>query len=430
MLNQKIRPKKNKQRALAMLALILAGEAIFLLPFVLVHVFRPTVLAVFDLTNLELGLIFSSYGVVAMLAYFFGGPLADRFPARKLMSVALIATALGGFYITIIPSLSELKILYGFWGATTILIFWAAMIKATREWGGKKLQGSAFGLLEGGRGLSAAIIGSIAVAIFAALLPVDVASASITQQKEAYKYVLISVSIFIICVAFFVWIVLPKNEITQSNETSKFSTKGIVKVVKMPVVWLQAIIIVCGYVAYKATDDFSLMAKDVLKYDDVQSAGVGAMALWMRPIVAILAGIIADKLSASKMIIISFLLMLIGGLTIGSGILNISIPWFFMTIIITTSIGIFALRGLYFAIMEEGKIPLIFTGTAVGLVSVIGYTPDIFMGPLMGYLLDRSPGIIGHQHVFLVIAAFSLIGLLSAILFRKITKNAIANYPN
>ena len=199
--NQMITPKTNKHRALAMLALILAGEAIFLLPFVLVRVFRPTVLAVFDLTNLELGLIFSSYGVVAMLAYFFGGPLADRFPARKLMSIALVATALGGFYIATLPSLNELKFLYGFWGATTILIFWAAMIKATREWGGKKLQGSAFGLLEGGRGLSAAIIGSIAVAVFAALLPVDVASASLSQQKEAYKFVIISVAIFIIGIA-------------------------------------------------------------------------------------------------------------------------------------------------------------------------------------------------------------------------------------
>jgi len=425
--DQKIRPKTKKHRALAMLALILAGEAIFLLPFVLVRVFRPTVLAVFDLTNFELGLIFSSYGVVAMLAYFFGGPLADRYPARKLMSIALVATALGGFYIATLPSLNELKFLYGFWGATTILIFWAAMIKATREWGGKKLQGSAFGLLEGGRGLSAAIIGSIAVAVFAALLPVDVASASLTQQKEAYKFVIILVAIFIIGIAVFVWFVLPKNETTQSDEASKFSTKGILKVVKMPVVWLQAIIIVCGYVAYKATDDFSLMAKDVLKYDDVQSAGVGAMALYMRPIVAILAGLIADKLSASKMIIVSFLLMLIGGLAIGSGFLNISIPWFFMTIIITTSIGIFALRGLYFAIMEEGNIPLIFTGTAVGLVSVIGYTPDIFMGPLMGYLLDRSPGILGHQHVFLVIASFSLIGMITAIIFRKFTRNIIVN---
>ena len=417
----------KKQRTLVILALILAGEAIFLLPFVLVRVFRPTVLAVFDLTNLELGLIFSSYGIVAMVAYFFGGPLADRFPARKLMSIALIATALGGFYVATYPPLAELKFLYAFWGATTILIFWAAMIKATRTWGGKKLQGSAFGLLEGGRGLTAALIGSIAVAIFAYLLPTDVANASLAEQRDAYKSILIAVSIFIVLVAILVWQVLPKEEAIDTESTSKFSSKGMLKIIKLPTVWLQAIIIVCGYVAYKATDDFSLLAKDVLKYNDVQAAGVGAMALYMRPIVAILAGIIADKLSASKMIIISFLLMLLGGLTIGTGILNISIPWFLMTIIITTSIGIFALRGLYFAIMEEGKIPLILTGTAVGLVSVIGYTPDIFMGPLMGYLLDRSPGILGHQHVFLVIATFSLIGMISAIIFRKITKKAIVN---
>lgn len=427
MMRNKNKSYLNKKRGLGMLALILAGEGIFLLPFVLVRVFRPIVLEVFNITNFELGLAQAVYGVVAMISYFFGGPLADRFPARKLMSIALVATAIGGFYISTFPVLNELKLLYGFWGATTILIFWAAMIKATREWGGNKLQGSAFGLLEGGRGLSAAIIGSIAVALFATLLPTDVANTSLFQQKEAYKYVLITVSIFIILVAVFVWLVLPKEEVNSTELNTKFSSKGILKIIKMPTVWLQAIIIVCGYVAYKATDDFSLMAQDVLNYNKVESASVGAMALYMRPIVAVLAGIIADKLSASKMIIISFLLMLLGGLTIGSGILNISIPWFFITIIVTTSIGIFALRGLYFAIMEEGKIPLIFTGTAVGIVSVVGYTPEIFMGPLMGYLLDRSPGILGHQHVFLVIAAFSLIGMLSALIFRKITKKAIVN---
>ena len=183
----------SRQRFFAMLALILAGEGIFLLPFVLARVFRPTVLAVFELNNFELGLIFSVYGIVAMLAYFFGGPLADRFPARKLMAVALVATALGGFYMATYPSLGQLKILYGFWGATTILIFWAAMIKATRQWGGTNLQGAAFGFLEGGRGLAAATIGSIAVAGFAYLLPTDIDAATFLQQKQAYNTILIFV---------------------------------------------------------------------------------------------------------------------------------------------------------------------------------------------------------------------------------------------
>ncbi|MFK8111832.1 MAG: MFS transporter [Rubripirellula sp.] len=110
-------------RSVTILALIVAGEAVFFLPFVLPRVFRPTRLDVFQLTNLELGIVFSVYGIVAMLAYFPGGPIADRFSARKLMAFALLATSLGGLLMARIPSLAALKWLYGFWGLTTILLF-------------------------------------------------------------------------------------------------------------------------------------------------------------------------------------------------------------------------------------------------------------------------------------------------------------------
>lgn len=414
--------KSTKQRFISMLALIIAGETIFFLPFVLARVFRPTLLVVFDLTNFELGTIFSVYGIVAVGSYLFGGPLADKFPARKLMSVALATTALGGLVMTTIPTIENMKLLYAFWGLTTIFLFWAALIRATREWGGEKLQGSAFGFLEGGRGLAAALIATVSVAIFAALLPVDVKSASLAQRTEAFSYVILFVSIFTLIVSVLVYFALPSTNNNQAHKSTRISLKVVWKVMAMPVVWLQAIIIVCAYVGYKATDDFSLYAKDVLLFDDVGAAGVGTVALWMRPVVAISAGFIADRLSASRMIIFSFVLMLIGGIVIGSGVLNQGIFWYFLITIVTISIGIYALRGLYFAIMEEGEIPLIYTGTAVGLFSVIGYTPDIFMGPLMGYLLDRSPGAVGHQHVFLVLAGFSFIGLIAAFWFRKIVK--------
>ena len=41
-------------------------------------------------------------------------------------------------------------------------------------------------------------------------------------------------------------------------------------------------------------------------------------------------------------------------------------------------------RGLYLAIMGEAKIPLAVIGTVVGLPSVVGYLPDVFMALLMG----------------------------------------------
>lgn len=81
--------------------------------------------------------------------------------------------------------------------------------------------------------------------------------------------------------------------------------------------------------------------------------------------------------------------------------------------------------GLYFAIMQEGEIPLRYTGTVVGIVSTVGYTPDIFMGPLMGKLLDDSPGVLGHQHVFAVVSGFSVVGCIAAISFQRLAKSRL-----
>ena len=102
----------NSRRTFVLLALIVAGESIFFLPFVLPRVFRPTILEVFGLTNYELGTAFAAYGFVAMVAYALGGPLADYFCARKLIAIALVSTSLGGIVLWQVPTLATLKSLY------------------------------------------------------------------------------------------------------------------------------------------------------------------------------------------------------------------------------------------------------------------------------------------------------------------------------
>lgn len=49
------------------------------------------------------------------------------------------------------------------------------------------------------------------------------------------------------------------------------------------------------------------------------------------------------------------------------------------------------------------------------------------MGPLMGYLLDRSPGYGGHQDLFFVLAGISVLGLIAAYTFNKINRNRSVN---
>ena len=65
------------------------------------------------------------------------------------------------------------------------------MIKATRVWGGSDGQAKAFGFLDGGRGLVAASMGSIGVAIFSFFIVSDISQTSLEERKVAFRYVIL-----------------------------------------------------------------------------------------------------------------------------------------------------------------------------------------------------------------------------------------------
>lgn len=421
-----------KQQSLSkysfILLLILAGEAVFILPFVLARIFRPTFLATFELTNLELGLCFSVYGFTALISYLFGGVLADRFKPHKLMATALWLTAIGGFYLATKPNYQMLKVLYGYWGFTTIFLFWAAMIKATRIWGGADSQGKAFGFLDGGRGLVGALFGALGVLIFSFLLPDDVTVLSETQRNEAFIYVIYVTSVLVILIGLLVFFFMKlPNEKPSNVERKSHSIQNIKTVLKLPAVWLLMIIILCAYVGYKITDIFSLYAKEVMLYNEVDAAKTGTYLLFIRPVVGVLIGFLADRARASIYLVGGFAVSILGALLFATDVIQPSMNIFFLLAVFITALGIYAARVLYFAVLKEGNIPLALTGTAVGVISFIGYTPDIFAGPMMGYLLDNNPGRIGHQHVFMMLGIFSLVGLIASFIFLRIhSKNLMA----
>lgn len=416
---------KSKRSLFIILLLILAGEAIFVLPFVLARIFRPTFLEVFNINNFELGSCFSVYGVVAFISYFLGGSLADKYAPRTLMAVALLMTGIGGFYMATFPSYFALQLLFGYYGFTTIFLFWAPMIKATRVWGGQDRQGRAFGFLDGGRGLVAASFGSLGVFVFSYMITMDVSETTRLVHQKAFKNVIWASSTLIIVIGVLVFYFLkplsPTREPVQ-NQKKIYTLENFKAVLIYPSVWLMMLVILCAYVGYKTTDIFSLYAKDVLGYDAIESAQIGTYLLYIRPVTGITIGLLADRFRASLWIIIGFLIMMLSSLFFASGIISENTVYLFVISVIFMAIGVYATRVLYFAIMEEAKLPLAITGTAVGFISVVGYTPDIFAGPMIGVLLDNSPGALGHQHVFAVMAVFSLVGFCAALAFSIITK--------
>ena len=132
---------------------------------------------------------------------------------------------------------------------------------------------------------------------------------------------------------------------------------------------------------------------------------------WLRPIAAIAAGVIADRFDVTRSLAVTFgvLLLTYGALAVFTpGSIAIAV---ILANIFITMFGVFALRGIYFALLEETQIPKRLTGTAVGVISFVGFTPEIFFASIAGRILDANPGVVGHLNYFKFLAAIALAGL-------------------
>ena len=396
---------------------MLAAESIYILPYVLARVFRPTFLDVFNLTNLELGGLFSIYGVVAFFSYLYGGVLADRYSPRKLLSISLIFTSLGGLIMMTYPSYFIMQLLFAYWGFTTVFIFWAPMLKATRAIGGVKMQGKTFSFLDGGRGVVASSIGLIGVLIFSILITEDVSSLTLSEKQEVFKYVIGASSLIVFIIGIVVYAYL-KIELKDDEKIGNI--KSLLELAKLKSVWLISLIILCAYMGYKITDVYSLYASEVMLFDEIDAARVGALQQYLRPIVCISVAFFTDKNGNINNILIGFFVMMLGSILFASGLIKVSMNILFFISLIIVATGTYAIRGLYFSILKDGKIPYILSGTAIGLISIVGYSPDIFATPLYGYLLDNFPGIRGHQYVYLILFISSIVGIYVSLKFKKL----------
>lgn len=414
-------------RYLYIAVLVVAGEMVFGLPFSTARFFRPTLLEVFGFTNTQLGDLFAVYGVTAMLGYFPGGALADRFSARALLTVSLVMTALGGLYMATIPGPTGMALLYGFWGITSIFLFWGALIRATREWGGETSQGKAFGTLEAGRGLVAAAVGSALVWVLASYMPDDVVSATDAERVAGFRMVILGYAFITLGAAVLTWLFIPDNGAKGAPRRNPLL--NMLFVARRPVIWAQAGIVVAAYCAFKSADYYGLYLVQVLGKDEVEGARLATLGSYLRPIAALATGLVADRLSATRAIGTLFLVMagVYAALSIASP--ETTDYRLIYANLMVSVFAIFALRGVYFALLEETHTPPRVTGAAVGLVSVVGFTPEIFIAPIAGRLLDATPGVGGFQHLFILLAGISAAGLAIVVWLTAMQRNKLREEP-
>jgi sugar phosphate permease len=375
--------------------------------------FQLSILESFGITGTQLGQMYAMLGVLYMVTYLPSGWLADRVSPRILMSFSLTFAGLLGLWFSTMPSFESLIVIFAGWGIAAGLTFWAALIKATNLLAEPTEQGRFFGILDGGRGLIEALLATLAVAIFAYYTGTAGQDTPDALRKVIYLYV--GCMLVMAPIAYFI---LPEPEAKQEVDPDAVKPQSNVwadlKVVASQYeIWLCGICILTGYQLFWATYSFSAYMQNHYGLTAVAVASITTAKLWMRPIGAVAAGFAGDFMDREVVlgallvfasISLASLVMLPAG--VGSAAL--------LGIVLVIGFLTYAVRGIFWSTLESCNISNKIKGLAIGVISLVGYSPDIYLPLLEGYLLEQYPGKQGYAIYFGGIAAMGLLGAVAA----------------
>lgn len=407
----------TKNRYVILLIMALGVCAAYLPPY-LRWTFYDSLFEAVNLSPTQFAATLSVYGVTSLIFYAPGGYLADKFSPRKLLAFAFASTGLLTFWYATFPGFAAQMFIFAAWGVIATGFFWSAMLKVTNSLGSEDEQGRMFGLMEGTRGIINCLLSFLALYFYAKL----------GESVAGVAGVLIGLGVLCILSAVLTWIVVPDKVHVVRKEEDKIHIRDIGKVLKLPAVWILSLVVLSCYSVYLGNTYLTPYMTEVL---GVSATAAGILAVVRNYFVMFIAGptggIIADKTgSITRVIICCYILMVaaLAGFVIVPA--SPSMAVIAIALILLFCIGIFAMRGIYFAPLDEIRVPKHLVGTAIGVVSMIGFAPDVYMNAIAGALMEAYPGVEGYRYIFIVMLAFAVIGLLSAIILGRIVKKSRA----
>lgn len=392
--------KKSLKQWATLIAICMAGGTIFKLAY-LRDVFYVAMQDAFGFTNTQFGLMMTAFAVTQFIAYLPGGWITDLVPVKYLIPVSLISTGLCGFWMAAYPPFTSMLIIQATMGITITLLFWEAMIKGTRMIGTTEEQGRMFGLLEGGRGLFATIISFAALWMFT----------NFGEGRMGLRATMIFYAISLCVMGVACYFLIDKNEV-EGKVDAKEALDGLLHVAKMPRVWVAGGIVFFGYSFYNGLSYFSTYLTEICGMSVSMGVAVNIVRQYLIAFIAApLGGALADKMGSS----INYLKIALFAGTILTGI-YLLIP---TTVGIAVVVGIMlilaavmmTIRGTYYATTDEIKIPIMMSGAAAGILSIVGNTPDLFIFTLYGHFMDAYPGIQGYRYIFITMMIFAVLGI-------------------
>ncbi|HAM6627432.1 TPA: MFS transporter [Escherichia coli] len=313
-------------------------------------------------SNTEIGLIMSTFGIAAIIFYAPSGVIADKFSHRKMITSAMIITGLLGLLMATYPPLWVMLCIQVAFAITTILMLWSVSIKA------------------------ASLLG-------------------------------------ILCWFF----VSDNNNLRSANNEEKqsFQLSDILAVLRISTTWYCSMVIFGVFTIYAILSYSTNYLTEMYGMSLVAASYMGIVINKIfRALCGPLGGIITTYSKVKSPTRVVQILSIIGLLALTALLVTNSNPQSVamgIGLILLLGFTCYASRGLYWACPGEARTPSYIMGTTVGICSVIGFLPDVFVYPIIGYWQDTLPAAEAYRNMWLMgMAALGMVIIFTFLLFQKI----------
>jgi MFS family permease len=411
--------KPSVQRYITILFIALVGGFITKLPYIMGSYYTVLEKAT-GATRTQLGLLSTIYGIVNFICYLPGGYLADKVSAKKLVVIGALGTAVFGIWYAMLPGFIWLLVIHMGFAITTVFIFWAAMVKAVNNLGSDAEQGKMFGFLEGSRYLIGvlAMYGSIFV------------FGRFADEVAGFKGVIIYYSAAVAAAGILVGFFLKedKNQPAEGKKAEVISFKLFKAVLKYPHIWMCGLIVFFNYLAISLSNYINPYFVDGFGVDAGQAAFLTTTAGAIASVISSYGGgIIADKLgSRVKFMSFCFIGMFVFAVAMMLVPQAPGLIYVFFTFSVLFSFSAFCIKALYFSTIGDVKMPPHLAGASSGVISLVGYAPDMFIYLVVGLVMDGMGKLFGYRFNFILMLCSSVIGFACCIALLTMIKKSKA----
>ncbi len=407
----------NFKKLFTFVVLVIGGGTIFKLSS-LKDAFYVPMQEFMGLTHTQIGAALSVYGLVQTIGNFASIYISDRFSKRIMISVSLVGVGLIGVYISTFPGYGGILLAWGLLSFFGEVVYWPVLLKAIRLLGDETEQGRLFGFLEAGRGVVDTIVAFSALGVFALL-----GKGSIALRGSILFY---SGAVILTGIISYFLVEDDKIGAGENVNKNKLAWDGVIQAVKTPEIWVVSLTIASIYSVYCGLTYFIPFLKDIYGIPVTLIGAYGIINQYgLKMVGGPVGGLLVDKKfkSATKFLRVALIVAAIamfGFILLPHETMNV-----YVGMACTLGFGaiIFSMRAVFFAPIDEIKVPRHISGAAMSIACIFGYAPQMFAFALYGNMLDRNPGMAGYRMVFMTMIGFAILGVvITTILLGMIKK--------